>query len=135
MGIIGNIRKHSWIAVAVVGVAIVAFIIGDLTKNNNKQPDMGRIGGTTVTYQHFNSLEQEAEENYKRQQGLSQVPSEVQNQIREQVWQQLVSETLTGTELEKLGLTVSSAELNDMYAGTFIHPYLRQVFTNPQTGE
>ena len=135
MGIIGNIRKHSWIAVAVVGVAIVAFIIGDLTKNNNKQPDMGRIGGTTITYQHFNSLEQEAEENYKRQQGLSQVPSEVQNQIREQVWQQLVGETLTGTELEKLGLTVSSAELNDMYAGTFIHPYLRQVFTNPQTGE
>lgn len=135
MGIIGNIRKHSWIAVAIVGVAIVAFIIGDLTKNNNKVPDLGRIGATTVTYQHFNNLVEEAEENYKRQQGVSQVPAEVQQQVREEVWQRLVGETLTDAEFSKLGLTVSPAEMNDMYVGTFIHPYLRQVFTNPQTGE
>lgn len=135
MGIIGNIRKHSWIAVAVVGVAIVAFIIGDLTKNNNKMPDLGRIGGTTITYQHFNNLVEEAEQNYKRSQGVAQVPSEVQMQLREQVWQQVMGETLMDAEFEKLGLTVSSAELNDMYVGNFIHPYLRQVFTNPQTGE
>ena len=31
MGIIGSIRKHSWIAVVVVGGAIIAFIIGILT--------------------------------------------------------------------------------------------------------
>ena len=42
---------------------------------------------------------------------------------------------LTGKQYDKLGLTVSEAELNDMYYGTFIHPYLRQVFTDPQTGE
>jgi len=135
MGAIGTIRKHSWIAVAVVGVAIVAFIIGDLTKNNNKMPDLGRIGGTTITYQHFNNLVEEAEENYKRQQGVTQVPSEVQMQLREQMWQQLVSENLMDAEFSKLGLTVSSAEMNDMYVGTFVHPYLRQIFTNPQTGE
>ena len=37
---IGTIRKHSWIAVALVGFAIVCFIIGDLTKNNSKSPEM-----------------------------------------------------------------------------------------------
>ena len=33
MGIIGSIRKHSWVAVALVGIAIVAFIFQDLSKN------------------------------------------------------------------------------------------------------
>ena len=135
MGIIGSIRKHSWIAVAVVGVAIVAFIIGDLTKNNRGIPDMGKINGTTITYQRFNELMEEMENNYKRQQGVSQVPTDVDYQIREQVWQNLVTETLTDEQFEKLGLTVSPAEVSDMYVGTFIHPYLRQSFTDPKTGE
>ena len=134
MGIIGSIRKHSWIAVAVVGVAIVAFIIGDLTKNNRGIPDMGKIDGNTITYQRFNELTEEMENNYKRQQGVSQVPAETEYQIREQVWQNLVNETLTDEQFAKLGLTVSPAELSDMYVGTFIHPYLRQSFTDPKTG-
>lgn len=135
MGIIGSIRKHSWIAVAVVGVAIVAFIVGDLTKNNRGIPDMGKINGSTITYQRFNELIEETENNYKRQQGVNQIPADVEYQLRDQVWQTLVGETLTDEQFEKLGLTVSPAELNDMYVGTFIHPYLRQSFTDPKTGE
>ena len=135
MGIIGSIRKHSWIAVAVVGVAIVAFIIGDLTKNNRGIPDMGKINGSTITYQRFTELTEEMENNYKRQQGVNQIPADVEYQLRDQVWQTLVGETLTDEQFDKLGLTVSPAELNDMYVGTFIHPYLRQSFTDPKTGE
>ena len=135
MGIIGSIRKHSWIAVAVVGAAIIAFIIGDLTKNNRGIPDMGKINGSTITYQRFNELIEETENNYMRQQGISQIPADVEYQLRDQVWQTLVGETLTDEQFEKLGLTVSPAELNDMYVGTFIHPYLRQSFTDPKTGQ
>ena len=135
MGIIGNIRKHSWIAVLIVGVAIVAFIIGDLTKNRQGYPDMGKINGTTITYQRLNQLIEEAENNYKRQQGVSQVPNEVEYQLREQVWQTLVGETLTDEQFDKLGLTVTTAELSDMYLGDFVHPYLRQAFTDPSSGQ
>ncbi len=135
MGIIGSIRKHSWIAVAVVGAAIIAFIIGDLTKNNRGIPDMGKINGSTITYQRFNELIEETENNYMRQQGISQIPADVEYQLRDQVWQTLVGETLTDEQFDKLGLTVSPAELNDMYVGTFIHPYLRQSFTDPKTGQ
>lgn len=134
MGIIGSIRKHSWIAVTIVGVAIIAFIIGDLTKNNRGIPDMGKINGTTISNQQFTMLAEEMEGNYKRQQNVGQVPSDVEYQIREQVWQNLVDETLMGVQYEALGLKVTSRELSDMYSGDFIHPYLRQMFTNPQTG-
>lgn len=134
MGIIGSIRKHSGIAVAVVGIAIVAFIIGDLTKNQRGVPDMGKIGDQTITYARYNEKVEEMEESYKAQQNIAQIPAEVEYQLRDQVWQNLVTETLTDKEFEKLGLQLTNAELNDMYMGTFIHPYIRQIFTDPQTG-
>lgn len=134
MGIIGSIRKHSWVAVAIVGIAILAFILGDLTKNNGGIPDVGKINGTTLTSQRFNELLTEAEDNYKMQYQVAQVPSEVEMQLRDQVWQQFVEETLMEEETSKLGLTVTPAEMNDMYVGQFIHPYIRQSFTDPKTG-
>ena len=135
MGIIGSIRKHSWIAVAIVGIAILAFILGDLTKNRGGIPDVGKVNATTMTSQRFNELVAEMENNYKTQQQTTQVPAETERQIREQVWQEFVDETLLGEQTAKLGLKVTAAEVSDMYTGSFIHPYLRQMFTNPQTGQ
>ena len=135
MAIIGTIRKHSWIAVAIVGVAILAFIMGDLTKNRGGIPDVGKVNSATMTSQRFNELVSEMENSYKTQQQTSQVPSEVESQIREQVWQQFIDETLMEEQTSKLGMQVTAAEVSDMYTGTFIHPYLRQMFTNPQTGQ
>lgn len=135
MGIIGRIRKHSWVAVAIVGIAILAFILGDLTKNNGGIPDMGTVNNATLTNQRFNELVQEMENSYKMQQQVSQIPADVETQIREQVWQNFVDETLMEEQMSKLGLAVTPAEISDMYTGTFIHPYLRQMFTNPQTGQ
>ena len=135
MAIIGTIRKHSWVAVLIVGVAILAFILGDLTKNRGGIPDMGKVNGVTMTNQHFNELVAEMENNYKVQQQTAQVPADVERQIREQVWQNFVDETLMEEQTSKLGLKVTAAEVSDMYTGTFIHPYLRQMFTNPQTGQ
>lgn len=134
MGIIGSIRKHSGWAVAIVGIAILAFILGDLTKNNGGIPDVGKVNGATMTSQRFNELVAEAEDNYRMQYQTAQVPSEVEMQLREQVWQQFVEETLMEEQTSKLGLKVTPAELNDMYVGQFIHPYVRQSFTDPQTG-
>ena len=135
MGIIGSIRKHSGWAVAIVGIAILAFILGDLTKNGNSIPDVGKVNGETMTSQRFNELVSEMESNYRIQQQTTQVPAEMENQIREQVWQQFVEETLMEEQTSRMGLKVTTAELNDMYTGTFIHPYVRQSFTDPATGQ
>ena len=135
MGIIGSIRKHSGWAVAIVGIAILAFILGDLTKNRGGIPDVGKVNGETMTSQRFNEKVTEMENNYKMQQQTTQVPAEMEQQIREQVWQQFVEETLMEEQTAKLGLRVSPAEVNDMFTGKFIHPYVRQSFTDPQTGQ
>lgn len=126
MGIIGSIRKHSWIAVLVVGIAIVCFIIGDLSKNNRQQT-FAKIDGAEMTYDYFSSRVNAEEENLQRY-GYSSYT------IKELVWQELVQEQLFGEEMQKLGINVSKKEMNDMFTGTFIPRTLQQQFTNPQTG-
>lgn len=134
MGIIGNIRKHSWIAVVLVGVATLAFILGDLTKNRGGIPDMGKIDGNTITNQRFEALYEDMKNQVMRNQGVASLNNEQEYQVREQVWNQLLQETLLGEQYEKLGIKLSDAELSDMYSGEFIHPYLKQLFTDPKTG-
>jgi peptidyl-prolyl cis-trans isomerase D len=121
--------------VAIVGIAILAFILGDLTKNNGGIPDVGKVNGEVLTSQRFNEKVAEMENNYKVQQQTTQVPAEMENQIREQVWAQFVDESLMEEQAAKLGLRVSPAEVNDMFTGRFIHPYVRQSFTDPQSGQ
>jgi len=127
MGIIGNIRKHSWIAVLIVGIAIVAFIIGDLTKNR-KQEAFAKFDGKEVTYDYFNSRLAQMEEEYQMRGNSSYA-------FKESVWQDIVQERLLDKEMSALGVQVSDAEVSDMYIGRFIHPMLQQQFTNPQTGQ
>ena len=138
MGIIGSIRKHSWIAVALVGIAILAFIAGDkvfdIFKKDNRDL-VGKVDGSVMNWARFNELVTEMEDNYKMQQQTTQVPAEMELQIRDQVWQQFVDETLMEEQTSMLGLKVTSAEVSDMYTGAFIHPYVRQSFTDPQTGQ
>lgn len=127
MAIIGTIRKHSWLAVALVGIAIIAFIIGDLQKNR-KQPTFAKIDGEEITYDYFNSRVLQREEDY-------QMYGRSNYAFKENVWQEIIQEQLLGKEIEALGITVSDAEVSDMYVGRFIHQNLQQQFTNPQTGQ
>lgn len=138
MGAIGSIRKHSWIAVLIVGIAIVAFIIGDLTKNRNAgQFEIAKVGNTTYTIQDFNDKYEELKANYMRNQGVDQVTTDMEYRLREQVWQSMVEDTIMGTQYAKLGLRVTEDEANSMMFedGTYTHPYMRQWFTDPSTGQ
>ena len=128
MGIIGSIRKHSWIAVTIVGIAIIAFIIGDLAKRSGgKDTDMAEVNGETLKRSQFEKMfEQEANYNkmvkayiYEQDPTLT---SEEERALRDSIWANYLDEMVVGEQLEKLGLEVTDAELNDMLTGTFIHP-------------
>ena len=126
MGIIGSIRKHSWLAVAIVGIAIICFIIGDLTKNR-KQPTFAKIDGDEITYDFFNRRLASLEEDYQMRGNSSYA-------FKENVWQEILQDHVLGKEIAALGIEVTDDEVSDMYVGRFIHPALQQQFTNPQTG-
>ena len=123
---------------AIVGLAIVAFIIGDLQKNRGAgQFEIAKIGKATYTIQDFNNRYEELKTNYMRNQGVDQVSSDIEYRLREQVWQSMVEDTLMGIEFKKLGLMISEDEASSMMFedGDYTHAFMRQWFTDPSTGQ
>ncbi len=129
MGAIGSIRKHSWIAVVVVGIAIIAFIIGDMQGKSGRRNTFAKIDGNEISYDYFNSKVSEREDNLKR---MGYTYNDYA--VREEIWQQIVSEQLIGEEMDLLGIQVGPKEMNDMFTGRFIPQSLKEMFTDPQSG-
>ena len=53
MAAIGNIRKHYGLLVAIVGIALLAFVLGDLFKSTNgrRTTNVATVGNEKITYQ------------------------------------------------------------------------------------
>jgi peptidyl-prolyl cis-trans isomerase D len=70
------------------------------------------------------------------QSGMSSLPEEYMNQIRQSVYNSMVQEIVLTEAMDKLGMTVGSDELFDMVQGNNISPILQQnqMFHNPETG-
>ena len=138
MATLGKIRKHGWLLLIVIGVALLAFIVGDgikaLQPSKNIR-NVGEINGESVSAQEYQKLVDEYSNVVKFARGSNSLTEAELAQIKDEVWNQLVSKKLIEGEVEKLGLTVTPAELEaTLDEGT--DPMLAQsMFVNQQTGK
>jgi peptidyl-prolyl cis-trans isomerase D len=62
------------------------------------------------------------------------IDDNTRNQLRDQVWSQLLQDNLMAKEYKELGIAVSNEELEDMIYGDNINSNIIQSFTDPKTG-
>lgn len=100
---------------------------------SGRQELLGNINGRKVTYQEFAELVKSYTDQQKAQTG--QEPDEnTQRQIRDQVWQSLVTQQLVEGEIQRLGLKVSDQEIIDWVRGENPPDDLRRFFVD-STGQ
>lgn len=140
MALIKQIRQRTGLMIGVIAGGLILFLLGgDLLSPNSSllgasQNIVGEIAGEDITYEEYIARVEEFK--LANQQRTGRVPSEVEMySIREQAWQAMIVERVFREEYEKLGLTISDAELVDMVQGKNIVPELRQQLVNPQTGQ
>ncbi len=135
MAVIGAIRKHSGLAVILVGVAIAAFVLSDLFKAGPKaKTSIGIINGVEIQGMDFNIKVDANVETQKLNQGKENLTYDELFTIKQNTWTQVVNEILMDEEFANLGLIVSADELFDQIQGVSPHPLILQYFTNPETG-
>ena len=139
MAAIGKIRSWGPVLATVIGLALFAFIAEEFFRScesttNEKRQQVGEVLGKKISVQDFQSLVDEYQSVIKMTQGRDNLSEEELNQVKDQVWQQYVNNTIMEAEAKKLGLTVTDEELqNILKAGT--NPMLMQTpFVNQQTG-
>ena len=137
MATLQKIRNRGPLLVAVIGIALFAFVAGDAWKAiqpHQGRQDIGEVNGETVSAQDYQALVDEYTEVIKMTQGVTALNEDQLTQIKDQVWQTYINNKLIEAEATKLGLKVSDAEIQDVIEQG-VHPLLMQTpFRNPQTG-
>ncbi|WP_297088709.1 SurA N-terminal domain-containing protein [uncultured Draconibacterium sp.] len=141
MATLQKIRTKAGLLVAIViGVSLAAFILGDLLQGGSSmfqrnRLEIGVIDGESIQYPEFQQEVEELGEIFKQNYGQSQLDDNTWAQVREQAWQRKISSIVMGEAYEDLGIAVSSDELFDMLQGSNPHQIVRQIFSNPETGQ
>ena len=137
MAVIGKIREKSSLLLIVIGVAMLAFILGDFFKSGQsffgEGNSLGEIGNVEISGVDFNNKLDLAITLWENQNSTT-ADGQVRDGIREQVWNQIIREELLDKQYAELGIAVSAEELDNMITGNDPHPSIRQSFTNPETG-
>lgn len=141
MATLEKLRNRAGTLVAVViGLALLAFILGDLFGSggslfSRNQFEIAEIAGKSISYQNYQERVDHIAELNKVSRRVNALDEQTMENIREEVWNQIVQENVLGPSYNNLGIAVSSDELFDMVQGNNLHPIIRQEFGNPQTGE
>jgi peptidyl-prolyl cis-trans isomerase D len=134
MAIIGRIRKHSGLAVILVGVAIAAFVIGDFGKKRMKTTnEVGSVNGEAIPYPEFANKVEENIQLQKDNTGNEKITDEETYSIRQNTWNSMIKEVFMQAEYDELGITVSPDELFDQVQGKNPHRFILQYFKDPKT--
>ena len=138
MAALGTIRKRGVTLVIIIGLGLFAFIAEEAFRScdalsNEKRQQVGEVLGQKISVQEFQALLDEYQEVVKMTQGRDNLTDDELNNVKDQVWNTFVSTTIIQKEAEKVGLTVTDQELQDiMVQGT--NPVLLQSpFVNQQT--
>lgn len=147
MALIGKIREKSWLLIAVIGIAMLAFIIGDLgSMGGGPQEDVygiGTVNGEKVDEQEYNLFLNNARNNImqdKQQKNPTVQPTytEADEQSAvQQAWSTAVVEGLMEKEYEKIGLIVDEIEIENILYGEngYTPSSISMQFTDSVTGE
>lgn len=127
MALIGKIRKHSWLLIVVIGLALAAFVIMDMTGQGGpgaQQLTLVEVDGEKVDWTEFQNAERIL---YTGSQ------ADVFSR-RNYLYNYFLDRTIIGNEAEANGLSVPRAELMDLQFGTNLSQLIQQRFADPNTG-
>ena len=138
MAAIGKIRSWGPTLVAVIGLALFAFIAEELFRScqatsNEQRQQVGEVLGEKISVQEFQALVDEYQEVMKISQGRDNFSEEELNSIKDYVWREFVQNTIIAKECDKLGLTVTDEEMQNILAEGTNPVLLSTPFVNQQT--
>lgn len=132
MAVLQRIRNHSILLLVIVGLAMVAFIVGDLITSSSSIMQSNRdkvvtIDGQKVTYEEYEATRQRRQDFVKAMQG-QELDNQATQQLNNQVYQEIITKNLIEKACEKFGLTVTKDEINELIQGQNMSPVLSQMF-------
>ena len=137
MATLQKIRSKGALLLAVIGLALLAFILGDawkIMRPNQGVVTVGEINGKSINAQDFQNEVEKYSDVVKLSMNTSSLTDEQYASVKDEVWSSILRKTMLGNEASAIGLKVTDAEIQGIIEdGT--NSILRQTpFQNDQTG-
>ncbi|MFZ1729628.1 MAG: peptidylprolyl isomerase [Bacteroidota bacterium] len=117
MGMMTKMRDNAHVFIMAFAVIFVAFwVFSDLDIGSLMQGSMneiGNIGGKSIAYQEFQDVVERSSEQRKEQNNGRDLTENDYMQIREQVWNDFVTQAIVEQAIKEFGITVSDQEITD----------------------
>ena len=131
MATLQSIRNHGTILLVVVGVAMLAFILGDFLNSgssffNKSRENVAEIAGHQVHYTEYEAAKEQLQEVYKIETGTNDFNEDLTIQLRNQAWQMMVMNYTLREQAEKIGMDVTADELSELCIGANPHQLIQQ---------
>jgi peptidyl-prolyl cis-trans isomerase D len=138
MAALGKIRSRSVALIAIIGFGLFAFIAEEAFRScessrNNERQQIGEVLGDKINYEDFAKQVDEAQQAMKFM-GQDNLNDDQLNQLRDQVWNNFVQYRLIENECDKLGMTVTDQEMQNVLNEGTNQMLLSTPFVNQQTG-
>ena len=117
MATLQKIRSKGPLLLIVIGLAMLAFILGDAWKiinPNQGVPYVGTIAGEDITAMEFQKELEIYTDVVKFANQTQDITEEIQNSLKDEVWATMVRNRILNKEAKALGLVVSDAEVKDV---------------------
>lgn len=124
MATLQKIRNQAGLLIVVIGVALLAFIIGDFLNSGGtflqmSKNNVAKVNGDAISPEEFQA----------------KLGAETTDADRNRIFTEMVMTKAMSDCAENIGITVSEEELSDLITGDNTSPLVLQQYTNPQTGQ
>lgn len=138
MAALGKIRSRGITLIIIIGLGLFAFIAEEAFRScessrNNQRQVVGEVLGEKISYQDFLKLVDDAQQAMKFM-GQDNLNDDQLTQLRDQTWQQYLQFQIIKNECDKLGLTVTDGEMQNILNQGTNQMLLSTPFVNQQTG-
>ena len=128
MAMISTLRKQGWLVLALVGIGIVGFLIpydAVMAMFGGPSDKVGVINGESIKQDQWRAMLQEQSE-------LFSYNNSQAHGLENDVWNNLIENTLLQPEYQSLGLMVTDEELDEILFGNFLSSYVKSTFYQGQ---
>lgn len=132
MAAIEKIRRHSGLLIAIIGIALLAFVLQDLfqSQGRNTGPVVAVVDGDKISVRDFEQLKEKNLESRRAQSNSNNLSSAETYSVYNNTLEEMIKDNLMTKEYEAAGIGITSEELYDQMTGDNPHQWIVQSFSD-----
>ena len=132
MAAIEKIRRRSGLLIAIIGIALLAFVLQDLfqSQGRNTGPVVAVVDGEKISVRDYELLKEKNLNNRRSQSNTNNLSSAETYSIYNSTLEEMIKNNIMTKEYEASGIGITSEELYDQMTGEHPHQWIVQSFTD-----